>query len=318
MNLENKNVLVTGGAGVIGRELISRLVSSGANVLCVDREPKPEDMSGRVRYRKADISEMDMSPIEEFDPEIIFHLAASFERTIETPDFWETNFRDNILVSHRIIDTAKDLKNLRKFVFASSYLIYSPDLYLKSAPEGQARQLKEEDPYNTRNLTGGAKYYNENEFNFIHDMYGAFTLLSARIFRVYGKGSRDIVSRWVRMALRGEELVVYNEENIFDYIFAGDVAEGLLRICESSDKSNVINLGTGLPKKVKDVVAAIRKEIPGLKWKYAPDTGDYEASCAETSKLSGITGWIPPTELKDGIKMIVEHEKKFKIKAEHA
>ncbi len=126
MHWENKKTLVTGGAGVIGRELINELVNLKAHVLCIDRKPKPEDMPSAVEYCMADISEMDNRVITDFNPEVIFHLAASFERTEETLEFWDINFRDNIIVSHRIIDVAGKLNNLKKFIFASSYLAYSP------------------------------------------------------------------------------------------------------------------------------------------------------------------------------------------------
>ena len=58
--------------------------------------------------------------ITKFDPEIIFHLAATFERTEETPEFWEDNFKNNIILSHNVIDAAKECTNLEKFIFASS------------------------------------------------------------------------------------------------------------------------------------------------------------------------------------------------------
>ena len=56
--------------------------------------------------------------------------------------------------------------------------------------------------------------------------------VSARIFRVYGRGSRDVVSRWIRSLTQAPDLplTVFRKEGRFDYVYAGDVAEGLLRL----------------------------------------------------------------------------------------
>jgi carbamoyl-phosphate synthase large subunit len=119
-------------------------------------------------------------------------------------------------------------------VFASSYLIYDPGLYLFDQPREHAVRLKETDAIRPRNLTGVAKLAHETELRFLADHCNdRFTSVSARIFRGYGRGSRDIVSRWVRSALAGERLAVYQPEGMFDYVYAGDTAEGLIRLAAS-------------------------------------------------------------------------------------
>jgi len=209
MNWNNKSILITGGAEVIGKELIKRLELEKANTLCLDLVDKPKELSdSSSKYTKIDISEITPDIITVFDPHIIFHLAATFERTEETPDFWDDNFKDNILLSHKVIDAAKECTSLEKFIFASSYLSYSPMLYLTNAPQSYATKLKEIDLPNPRNLCGAAKYYTEKELEFISDMHNIISI-SARIYRVYGLGSRDIISRWVRMAIEKEELIVF-------------------------------------------------------------------------------------------------------------
>lgn len=311
MNWKNKKVLVTGGAGVIGRELIKSLVALKADILCIDREPKPERMSSKVNYCKKDISKMDMKTIMRFDPEIIFHLAASFERTEETAEFWDINFRDNIIVSHRIIEVAGNLNRLRKFILASSYLIYSPSLYLTNNPAKHPFFLKETDYIDTRNLTGAAKFYAEKELEFINATHRKFNTVLARIFRVYGLGSRDVISRWVRMALKNEELAVFQEENIFDYIYAQDVAMGLIKMAESIDKNVILNLGTGSARKVKEVLDIIKSQTGKLNIAKIKKGKLFEASCADMSRFRKLTGWQPEITLEEGIKRLINYEKDF-------
>jgi len=309
MYWKNKKILVTGGAGVIGKELVNKMIELGANILCLDIVPKPKELSNMVEYRRVDLSNVKSELIKEFNPEVIFHLAATFERTEETPEFWEDNFRNNIILSHNIIDAAKKCVNLEKFIFASSYLIYSPNLYLFSKPPINSRKLKETELVNPRNLVGAAKYYTEKELEFINKMFGNFISISARIYRVYGFGSRDVISRWVRMALNGDELIVFQKENMFDYIFAGDVAEGLIKMAENVNRDEIINLGTGTARRIEDVIKILRDQIPDIKVKEIEKEGLFEASCADISNLIKLTGWQPKVALEEGIRRLVEYER---------
>lgn len=309
MYLKNKRIIVTGGAGVIGRELIDRLDLLDSHILCLDIKPKPNDLSSTVEYKQIDLSEMIPESITNFDPHIIFHLAATFERSDETPEFWDENWKNNMLLSHKVLDAAKICKNLEKFVFASSYLIFSPQLYLFDKSQITPIKLNEMDLVNPRNLCGAAKYYTEKELEFISTVHDNFATISARIYRVYGLNSRDIISRWVRMALNGEELIVFQKENMFDYIFAGDVAEGLIKIAESVQGNEIINLATGTPRKIEDVIRIINEHIPNTMIKEVNEGTSYEASCADISKLIKLTGWQPTVTLENGIKKIIQHEK---------
>lgn len=54
--------------------------------------------------------------------------------------------------------------------------------------------------------------FSERELDFMNITHSKFTTISARIFRVYGRGSRDVISRWIRMALNGNKLVVFQKK----------------------------------------------------------------------------------------------------------
>ncbi len=309
MYWKNKRVIITGGTGVIGKELVGRLLKRGAVVRCFDIAPRPKNFGGEVEYCQRDLTLLNPIEVAAFNPEIIFHLAATFERTEESPEFWEDNFINNIILSHRVIDAARKSGNLEKFIFASSYLIYAPDLYLFNEPQAVPRELKEGDPINPRNLVGAAKYYSEKELEFVNKVHDGFISISARIYRVYGLGSRDIISRWVRMALGNDKLIVFQKKNMFDYIFAGDVAEGLIKIAENVDGNEIVNLGTGVARRIQEVIEILQDQIPDIKIEEIEKEGLFEASCADVSKLVELTGWQPKITLEEGIKRLVEYER---------
>ena len=306
--LQDKRVFVSGGAGVIGLEMIPRLVERGATVFVGDLKPRPKSFPAGVRYRQGDLNTLTDSELAAFAPEVFIHLAATFERSAETYAFWQENFWHNVRLSHHLMTVAKDQPDLQRVVFASSYLIYDPALYQFAAPRASAVSLKESDPVLPRNLTGMAKFAHEIELRFLEGFRGAaFTSVCARIYRGYGCNSRDIVSRWVRALLAGEAITVYRAEGMFDYVYAKDSAEGLIRLADSA-VTGVINLGTGRARRVQAVVDILRSHFPDMQANQATSDIPFEASQADTTYLAAVQ-WSPEYDLEHAIPEIIAHEK---------
>ena len=139
--LDAQRVLVTGGAGVIGRSLVGSLVDRGAAVLCADLAERPDWMPAGVEYRAGDANDLDTGEVADFGPSYCFHLAATFERTAESPEFWEDSYRHNVSLSHHIASALERVPTLQRYVFASSYLVYDPALYLFNMPQGRPVSL---------------------------------------------------------------------------------------------------------------------------------------------------------------------------------
>ncbi len=309
--LDGRKIFVTGGAGVIGRELVPLLLKSGAKLFVGDRKPRPIDWPGTVHYRTGDLNELQLHELDDFRPEIVIHLAAAFERSLESAEFWDENFHHNIQLSHSLMSIIRQVESVERVVFASSYLVYDPTLYSGSGNVGQpeARQLSENDTLNPRNLIGAAKLLHEAELEFLRRTADRpLSIAIARIFRGYGKGSRDVISRWVRAAMRNQELELYRPEGLFDYVYATDSAEGLARLA-ASDYNGTVNLGTGKSRRVEDVIGCLRQNFPALKVKYLDSSELIESSSANTELLMSVLGWIPSTTLEEAIPEIIDYER---------
>lgn len=272
-------VFVSGGAGVIGRELVKRLHRQGATITVGDLEPYPQDFPKGIEYAKGDLCGLG-GMIPAYD--VFFHLAATFERLGESYDHWEQNFHHNVRLSHHLLDVIE----ARRVVFASSYLI---------------------EPH-PRNLTGAAKLFTECELEFLRKHRGQDSV-SARIYRSYGCGSRDVISRWIRSGLRGESITVHNEQTSLDFIYAGDVAEALLRLGKA-DCQGVIPIGFGAPISIKDVVFLLKRQIKDLDVKYTDDQSPVESSACDTRLMERMLGWLPQTSVADGIAKVIHYERK--------
>lgn len=309
-----KRVFISGGAGVIGSELVQMLYQEGAIIFVGDLKPRPIDWPKEIIYRQGDLNFITKQELDNFSPEIFFHLAATFERSIETYEFWEENFHHNINLSHHLMTLLKDNKNLKKVIFASSYLIYNKELYNFEKPAPRPYSLKETDPISPRNLTGAAKLNHEIELNFLKE-FKNLHVVNARIYRSYGKNSKDVISRWIRALIKNKVLTVFNKENVFDFVFAGDVAEGLLRLAKT-DYSGVVNLATGSSRSIQDILTVLKKHFPKIKIKEVGQKILYEASQADMGLFKKLTGWTPPHKIEDAIPKIIEYEKEVGYREE--
>ena len=308
--MNGKHVFVSGGAGVMGLEMIPRLLARGAIVMVGDLKPRPTTFPREVIYRQGDLNEMSEHEMRQFAPDVFIHLAATFERSAETYGFWEENFWHNVHLSHHMMTLAKDQPSLKRVVFASSYLIYEPSLYQFPSPREAAIALSESDPVQPRNLTGMAKFAHEIELRFI-DQYRAnqFSTVCARIYRGYGRNSRDVISRWIRALLDDEAITVYRPEGLFDYIYAADSAEGLIRLAQASAVTGIVNLGTGRARRVQEVIDVLRRHFPNMQSVVAESDIPYEASQAEMSQFSERLGWIPEYDLERAIPEMIAFER---------
>ena len=311
-SLKNKRVFISGGAGVIGQELVKKLIDREANILVGDLIAKPKDMSKKAIYWRGDLNYLTQEDINQFDPHYFFHLAATFERSEESYEHWEENFWHNIRLSNHLMSLIRNCNSIERVVNCSSYLIYNKDLYISNKVPTKPRKLNEKDDISPRNLTGLAKLSHEVELSFLSKFNSdKFSSISARIYRGYGRNSRDIISRWIRDLIKGKKINVYNTESFFDYIYAKDSAEGLIRLALSK-KEGIINLGTGKARRVDDVLSILKDNFPNMKTKKIESKEVYENSEADLHLLKNTIKWEAEYDLEKAIPEIISHEKSKK------
>lgn len=291
-------ILVTGGCGFIGANLVPRLEAAGHEVRVLDSQVlgRREHLGHfRGEFIAADIRDPATLKTALAGIDAVVHLAAD-TRVIESIADPTLNFDVNVVGSFRLLEAMR-AGGVRSLVNAST----------GGAIVGEAEPPVHEDmvprpiaPY------GATKLAVEGLCSAWSASYG-LQALSLRFANVYGprsyhKGS--VVAAFMKQVLREEPLVVYGDgEQTRDFVYVGDLCDGILRGI-ASGQSGVLQLGSGQPLSVNALIAALRQVVAphDLRVEYRPARdGEILRTWCDVSRARAQLGFAPDTPLRDGL-----------------
>lgn len=295
MKLKGK-VLVTGGAGFVGRETVKQLQLNGYEVTVLDKADKPEDFQN-VKYIRGDLQNAAKCVVACAGQDYVIHLAAKprIPESFINPDDY---FDDNVTGTKNIL-TAASAVGVRKFVYCSSSSIYGNN----PAPH---KPYHKPDPLNYYAMT---KLFGEHLCKQYKNMFNLeYNIL--RFFTVYGPeqpGCDDkglMIAKFGRLASEGKPLTVHGDgEMRRDYIHVTDVAAAIIASIESRVKSEIFNVGTGNNISVNAIVDILRDFVPDLTVENMDAPKGYaKETLADASKAKKLLGWSATVDQSTGIR----------------
>jgi nucleoside-diphosphate-sugar epimerase len=310
MDWKNRPVLVTGAAGFIGSHLTRRLVREGARVHLLLRKKgaawRIADLMEQVTVWEADLS--DSASLQQrlsgFPVQFIFHLAGH----VDVRRAWDPV---EPLIYNNIIGTVNLIMALKDAGFESFLYPGTSEEYGNAAPP-LCETLRESpiSPYSFSKLSATA---------FCQMAAKTFDLpiTVLRLFPTYGpnQGGSMLIPAAIRELLSGREFRMTHGEQRRDFMYVDDVVEAFLRIaaCEKA-RGEVFNVGTGVPRRVRDVIDIITqqigKECTVLRGAIPCRKGEGDACCSNNQKLLDVTGWAPAVSLEEGLPITVAWYKK--------
>lgn len=302
---ENKNVLVTGGSGMIGRSLVNLLLQRGAKVHIVDLSDST-DLYDKVVVHKKDLRHFQncLDVCEGMD--YVFHLAGvkgSPKMCIEQP----VDFMVPMLQFNTNMMEAAFRSNVKWYLYTSSVGVYSP-----------AEVFYEDDVWKTfpspnDRYAGWAKRIGELQSETYRIQYNWNRISIVRPANVYGlydnfnPSNAMVVPSLIRKAQENDILEVFGDgSQTRDFIFADDVAKGMLLAVENQI-TEPINLGSGLGFKIKELVEMVVKQSGknnDIKWLTDVPGGD-KIRLFDTQRATSY-GFKCETSLEEGIKKTTE------------
>ncbi|MFG2076061.1 NAD-dependent epimerase/dehydratase family protein [Nonomuraea maritima] len=303
-------VLVTGGAGFIGSNLVDRLLSDGHEVDVVDdlSSGKAENLaaaqtSDHFRLHVFDILDPELpSLMAERQPEVVCHLAAqiSVRKSVADPVH---DARVNVQGTASVLAAAREART-RKVVFASSVAVYG---------RPAAIPVPGDAPTDPRSPYAAAKLSGETYLSAFRALHGIeyTTLVLSNVYgpRQSPEGEAGVVAIFTDALLNGTPTVVYGDgSQTRDYIFVDDVVDAFVRACGQEGDGRRFNLGTGIQttdRRLHSLIAdaAGAPDKPGFA---PPRLGDLPAMAVDPAHAHEGLGWQPRVDLAAGLKITVD------------
>jgi GDP-L-fucose synthase len=307
---KSKRLLITGGTGLIGREIADILCNAGADVTVVSLDDI--SLNDSIKYIKGDLTNFSFCKEITKDMDFVFHVAGikgSVEVTINNP----ASFFVPLLMFNTNVLEACRINNVKKVVYTSSIGAYAAaEVFI----EGDNEEGPPMDMY-----PGWAKRMAEMQVQAYKKQYNLNNFSIVRPCNVYGPGDNFdpnnamvIPTLMQRIFNKEDPVVVWGDGSaIRDFAFSRDVAEGVILALYFGTDSNYINLGSGKGYTIKELIETLNEFID---FNYEFDTSK---SSGFPKRVMDITlakekiKYEPLTSLRSGLEQTWEW---FKINAE--
>lgn len=304
-------IMVTGGAGFIGSNLVEELVRLNHEAVVVDNlsyglKKNLNSVWKKISFKKIDICDLRKLKKVMKNVDYVFHLAAiasvpySMQHPKETHDV-------NVDGTLNVLLAAKT-SGVKKVVFASSAAVYGNT---KKLPVKETNELSPESPYAVHKLMG------EQYCEMFNKAYGLRTT-ALRFFNVYGPRQRvdspysGVISKFVSVMKQGKQPVVFGDGlQTRDFVNIKDVVKVFISTMNNKESDGkVYNIATGKKTSLLDLINAINKFFgKNLKPVFKQTrTGDVKHSVANIDKAKKDLAFKPEVSLNKGIKVLIKND----------
>ncbi len=301
--------LITGGAGFLGTALANALARQGSVVRVIDdvSTGDPARLDPAVHFTRGDVNDIPKLWSLLQGVEVVYHLAARVsvsESVLYPRDYNATNVGGTVALIQAVRDAG-----VRRIIFTSSGAVYG---------EQNDERVREEAIPNPGSPYAVSKLAAEHYLNTIGALWGIDTVI-LRVFNAYGPGQQlrashpPVVPAMLRQARGGGSIIVHGDgRQQRDFVFVDDVVNALLAAAGASTVNRlVINVGSGVPTSINDVVATIGrcmgKELTPLR--VTAESGGVSRLCADLGRARERLGYVPKVSIEEGIRRTIESTK---------
>lgn len=307
--LENKRVLITGGAGFIGSHLAEHLAPTNSvtilDDLSIGKLENIKTFQKDVKFVEGSI--LDIPLLKEIlrDVDIVFHEAAmaSVEESMKDP---HKTHEVNATGTLNLLRVARDCK-VERFVFASTCAVYGD---LPGLPKNEDMKLDPKSPYAASKIVG------ELYCKIFTEVYGLPTVV-LRYFNVFGPRQdpkshyASVIPKFVDLMLQDKNPIIYGDgTQTRDFIFVENIVSGTELAAHATNvQGEVFNIACSAQISVNSLLEAIN-DILGKDIKPVyddPRPGDIKYSQADISKAKRLLGYKELVGFKEGLRRTIEY-----------
>ena len=318
--MDGKTILVTGGAGFIGSNIVYKLWKMNVKKIIIydnlfsGRFNNISPIIGeKVQFVKGDIRDFELLKKTCDNIDIICHQAAwgSVPRSLTDPLEYHNN---NVTGFLNILEVAR-IKNIKRVIYASSSSVYGDDTNLPRKEDKIGKQLS---PYA---LT---KYIDEMYADLYMRCYG-LEVIGLRYFNVFGNLQDPegvyaaVIPKFIKLILEGNTLTINGDGNISrDFTFVDNVVDFNIKCMETNNKEvfgKVFNVGSGVSYTLNELVDKLGEVMlrsPNVK--YGPRRkGDVDSSLADITLGKELLGYEPIVNFEEGLRKTVHYFQNYMV-----
>jgi UDP-glucose 4-epimerase len=299
------NILVTGGAGFIGSNIVDAYLQAGHTVLIVDdlSTGTMENVNPKAKFHRIDLRDPAVETVfKETKIDVINHHAAQMDvrKSVADPKF---DASVNILGMLNVMELGVKY-GVKKVIFSSTGgAIYGEQDYF---PADEQHPLRPLSPY------GVTKLATEKYLFYYHAVYGLQHVI-LRYANIYGPrqnphGEAGVIAIFADTMLKGEQPVINGDgKQTRDYVYVSDVVRANV-LALTHPSSDIFNIGTGVENDVNALFRIIKK-FSGVACEEKhgeAKIGEQLRSVIDHSKAKKILGWEPTIMLDEGLRRTVE------------
>ncbi len=306
-------VLVTGGAGFIGSHLVRQLLAAEHEVTVLDNvstgswQHLPEGRDTCNCWEADMRDKATREKIEQGRFDIIVHLAGQsmVDVSIKDPEF---DASENIMGTVNILEAARH-SGVKRIIFASTAAAYG------NVAEDRL-PIRESEKLAPLSFYGLTKVTVEKYLQLYHDLYG-LDYVALRFANVYGErqgdtGEGGVISIFAKRIAKGQDITVFGDgSQTRDFIYAGDIAAGIIAAM-STDKANAVyNLSNQTETSLLELIELMDKAAGNtVEPKFAaPREGDIKRSMLCNEAAVQNLAWQPQMDLAEGLSRTIAHFK---------
>ncbi len=294
----DKNILVTGGTGFIGRHLISKLVSRSNHIRILALDSPDGCVNTSVEYICGNYLYENEVRAALKDIEIVYHLAATTVPGTSN-DQIQYDAQTNLIGSLNLIQFAAEA-GVKRIIFTSS----GGSIYgiTDSIP------TSEDHPLNPITAHGVSKLAVEKYLEIYRHRFGMEYRI-ARGGNPFGEGQnpsrgQGFIAHALGKLAMGEEIVIWGDGTVVrDFLYVGDFANALCLMLDDHANHRVYNVGSGAGKSLNEMLVLI-ESVTGQKpvVRYEPSrSADVPYNCLNIQRIKDCLGWFPRTPILEGL-----------------
>lgn len=301
--MEDKRVLVSGGAGFIGSHVTRNLLSRGADVHVMDNlhSGKREHVPDAAGFSEVDLRSPGAADmVTDYNPDVVVHLAAIHYVPYCNENPMET-FEVNVMGTRRLLQAARKT-DVEKLVYTSSAAVYPP----RDKPHSEDDDVWPTDVYGRTKLVG-------EDLVKLYQSETGVDAVSLRVFNVYGPRETNphVIPAIIEQLEGDNEIELGNLRPARDFVHVRDVASAVTTLLqEFSGGYDVYNVGTGQERSIREVVEQVGEALGSeIEVKQDPERvreSDRPHLEAGVSKITSRTGWRPETGFVEGLEELLE------------